>query len=189
MPITTDPLDALLAIRDGNLTARWNFYDAVGTDLANPGGIGNAASLTYSFLSAVPSYFSTSGFEAFSTAERNATREVLEVFSSVARVDFTEVAGVGTMTFGMNAQGGTAGYAYYPSFGYGYDGDNLITSVTAADLAGDVWFNSSIAWTADDFTPGGSGYGTLIHEIGHAIGLKHPFEGNHTLEASLDSLQ
>ncbi len=93
------------------------------------------------------------------------------------------------MTFGMNAQSGTSGYAYFPTFGYSYIGEKII-SVNTLDLAGDVWLNSNTTWTADDFAVGGSGYGALVHELGHALGLKHPFEatsGGYTLDASLDN--
>ena len=38
-----------------------------------------------------------------------------------------------------------------------------------------------------DFNPGGGGFYTLVHEIGHAIGLKHPFEGTPTLPTVVDS--
>lgn len=181
--------DSLLYVRDGHDTARWNFSAAVGTPVAQPGGMGEAASVTYSFLSAVPSYFSTSGFRAFTSTEQQAARDALQSWSAVARVNFQEVSGVGTMTFGMNAQSGSAGYAYTPAFGYRYDGSGLITSVTPVQTAGDVWLNSRIAWSASDFARGGDGLGTLIHEIGHALGLKHPFEsdgGGAVLDPSLD---
>jgi len=190
MTTTTDPLDALLYLRDGETTARWNFADAVGSPVSAPGGLGNAVSLSYSFLSAPPSYFPTTGFGSFSTAARDATREVLDMVSSVARVAFSEVAGVGTMTFGMNAQTGSAGYAYGPSFGYSSSGGNIV-SVTAQSVAGDVWLDSGQGWTTADFAPGGNGRGTLVHEVGHALGLKHPFEasspGGYTLDAAHDN--
>jgi len=31
-------------------------------------------------------------------------------------------------------------------------------------------------------SPGGEGYETLLHELGHLLGLKHPFEGTETLQ-------
>jgi Ca2+-binding RTX toxin-like protein len=189
MTTTTDPLDALLAVRDGYVTARWNFSDAVGSPVGNPAGIGQAVALTYGFLQAVPGYFSASGFRAFTATEAAATRDVLGAVADVARVALTEVAGVGTVTFGMSAQGGGAGgYAYQPSFSYTSSG-GTITSVTANALAGDVWLNSAAEWTAADFRPGGRGFGTLLHEVGHALGLKHPFEASangFTLDAAHD---
>jgi Ca2+-binding RTX toxin-like protein len=190
MTTTTDPLDALLYLRDGQITARWNFVDAVGSPVGAPAGLGNAVSLSYSFLAAPPPYHPTAGFASFSTAARDATRDVLEMVSSVARVSFNEVAGVGTLTFGMNAQTGSAGYAFIPAFGYSSSGGTIV-SVTAQDLAGDVWLNSSLGSAAADFAPGASRYGTLVHEVGHALGLKHPFEadspGGSTLDPALDN--
>ena len=81
MPSTTDPLDALLAIRDGHLVARWNYVDAVGSPLDATAGIGNAVTLSYSFLGAAPGYFPTTGFAAFSGAARSATSDVLGMIS------------------------------------------------------------------------------------------------------------
>ncbi|HEX7234387.1 MAG TPA: M12 family metallo-peptidase, partial [Nitrosospira sp.] len=41
--------------------------------------------------------------------------------------------------------------------------------------SGDVWFNS-FSTSADSYwTPGSYAYLTVIHEIGHALGLKHSF--------------
>lgn len=44
-------------------------------------------------------------------------------------------------------------------------------------------------WFAENSNlgPGGTGYQTLLHELGHVFGLKHPFEGNVTLPLALDS--
>jgi Ca2+-binding RTX toxin-like protein len=57
-------------------------------------------------------------------------------------------------------------------------------------LAGDVWLNGNRTWAANDFAVGGPGYGALVHELGHALGLKHPFEatpGGYILDVSLDN--
>jgi Ca2+-binding RTX toxin-like protein len=189
MPTTTDPLNALLAVRDGATTARWNFFDAVGSPADAPAGMGHAVTLSYSFLSAVPAYFATSGFRAFTAAEQAATRDVLAIVSSVARVGFTEIGGVGALTFGMNAQGSGSGYAYYPSFSYTIS-NGTIASVSAQAVAGDVWLDSGDGWAAADFARGGRGHGALLHEALHALGLKHPFESTpagYTLDAAHDN--
>jgi serralysin len=187
---TTNSLDGLLAIRNGDTTSRWNFQDAVGSSVSSPGGIGNTASLSFSFLTAFPSYFSNSGFAAFTALQKQAARDALASISDVIQVSFTEASTGGVMTFGMHAQPlGSAGFAYFPSFGYSFTSNNIITSVSVTDLAGDIWLNSSQAWTDSDFALGGSGYGTLLHEIGHALGLKHPFDGPNILDSSLDNTQ
>ena len=45
----------------------------------------------------------------------------------------------------------------------------------ASDNAGDVWLNAALLTTTlADLQPGSIGYYTLLHETGHALGLKHP---------------
>lgn len=198
---TMNPLNGLLAINDGYTTARWNFPDAVGTLAASPGGIGNAAEVDFSFLTAVPSYyasigFSTAGFARFSGAQKQAVRDVLASVADVVQLSFIERSAISDITFALNTQPtNTSGYGFFPSFGYSSSSlSGIISSVTTTGLAGDVWLNGSKSWTAADFALGGSGYGALVHEVGHALGLKHPFEesgtgSDHILDASLDNTQ
>ncbi|HEX2544404.1 MAG TPA: M10 family metallopeptidase C-terminal domain-containing protein [Ramlibacter sp.] len=192
MATTTNPLAALLAIENGFETARWNFDDAIGSSRLAPAGIGNSAVVTYSFPSAQPAYAAANGdgasFLAFDPLQVAATRQVLASIEAMVRVDFVEVAGIGQVTFGNSAQaGGQSAYAYFPDHRYTFSTTTqALLTATESDAAGDVWFNRNAAWSATDWQAGGSGYATLLHEIGHALGLKHPFEGEDVLDASYD---
>jgi len=58
---------------------------------------------------------------------------------------------------------GSQAWAYFP--------DNTSKS-------GDIWFNSSGASALNYWTPGGRSNFAVLHELGHALGLKHPFESS-----------
>lgn len=68
---------------------------------------------------------------------------------------------------------GTLAYAYYP-------GPEPFTNFEQyATEGGDVFMNFSADIIASSsFRPGSDGFLTVIHEIGHALGLKHPFDGS-----------
>lgn len=192
---TTSALNGLLYIRNGNETARWNFPEAVGSNITNPAGIGRAVELSYSLLSSVPTYYASTtidGFLALTAPQAQAARQVLASIAEVANVRFTETSSVGQLTFASSAQGtGTGGYAYTPSYAYTYYSEGTIASVTAGQPSGDVWLNHQTNWNSSDWVRGGQGYTTLLHEVGHALGLKHPFETNsvsgYVLATALDN--
>jgi Ca2+-binding RTX toxin-like protein len=131
-------------------------------------GFGTAVSLTYSFMTAAPSYASSGdklGFQAFSDAQEAAVPGILALYSEVARITFTEVPDAGNggkLRFGNNDQGSTVGYAYLPSL--------------FAPEGGDVYIAHNVPENLEKLAPGEFGYATLLHEIGHALGFKHPFE-------------
>jgi len=127
------------------------------------GMMGASATVTYSFMESVPSYYSSgevTDFSAFTDTMKAAARTALAAWANAATISFVEVDDTGDggqIRFGANYQAASSGYAYYP--------DN--------DTGGDIWIANNFSSTVDPEI-GGFGYLTYLHEIGHAIGLKHP---------------
>lgn len=53
--------------------------------------------------------------------------------------------------------------------------------------SGDVWFNALGTSATELWTPGSYTNFTIVHELGHALGLKHPFDGVVTLPTAWES--
>lgn len=67
---------------------------------------------------------------------------------------------------------GAWGYAYHPTAG-------------SSAVAGDVWIDPS--HRGESFAPETYNFQALLHELGHALGLKHPFETPNILAAEYDT--
>ncbi|WP_019905097.1 M10 family metallopeptidase [Methylobacterium sp. 77] len=142
--------------------------------------VGRPVTISYSFATTQRSDTSYPNFTAFSATEIAATREALDYIASLTGITFVETsAAAGDLQFAngdLSAFGsGVSGRATYGYTNSGIQNATVVLSNTgSSSLAGSDFVPGGI--TANDI--GGHGWGTLLHEIGHALGLKHPFEPN-----------
>lgn len=104
------------------------------------------------------------GFQPLTQLQKNAVRAALALWSNVSGLTFQEVSDTGfssgTIRFGRSSLPSTS-WAYLP---------------TNADYGGDVWFGTMGYSAPNSPVSGNYAFATFIHEIGHALGLKHPHE-------------
>jgi hypothetical protein len=176
MTTTTNPLDALVAARDGYLQARWNFPLADGTQVSSPGGFGEAVTISYSFPDTDSSSYFSGTTTQFTAEMMEATRDVLARISEVANITFREVSGAGQITFRQVPQNSPSGDAFLPWFEW-KETAGTIDYLFEPEVSGDVWMDDSQTWTAADLEPGGFAYLALLKNVGSALGLKDLSEG------------
>jgi hypothetical protein len=153
--------------------------------------------LTYSFPTAVsPGHDApdvmgagVSTFQAFDAADQQRARQALAEWADACGLLLFEVSAErGDITFswydftGSNFAG-AAGFAFFPGSAWSSFSDPYYFA--HGPVAGDVFVELAYA------EGGLPSYDLLLHEIGHALGLKHPFEafGTHTetLDPMLDN--
>lgn len=148
--------------------------------------------LHYSFMSAMPSYdpaHDEDSIQAPDAALQAAITAALQLWEDVANIDFVladdddtaPLFRFGTEVLPDPGDEFVSGYAYLPN----------ATGPNGEGVEGDVWLNRGFFGYDDSATAGFAAgtpvFATLLHEIGHALGLKHPFEPPSVLPPATDN--
>lgn len=172
-PLSGSTLDALLSNR------KWG------------GALGSPVNLTYSFpystsiTAAWASSYSDDREPSYTPSgltitERMAAETALQQWANVANISFTKVTETST-TAGDIRFAYTSAPEIFNAWGWAYYPDNYYPS------GGDIWINPGSKY--ESFGPGSYNFSSLLHELGHALGLKHPFEDGILIPSDQDSAQ
>ena len=154
---------ALLAYTS-NSNYRWNSQVKLGTQSV----------VTYSFVGsgelddvANDPYGATS-YWSFNSTQRSYFRQALAEYEEISGLIFVEIDGPAMIDV------------------FGYDGGSAAGWANYAWASAYSTGNGDLAIEGSSMAPGTYGYETILHEIGHAVGLEHPHDGDHTLADHLD---
>jgi hypothetical protein len=168
-------IDALL----GNLP-QWNYQTSGGNTLyytfSTSGGLetGNSSILS------TP--------QAFSASQQAATRGAMAYVAKLTGINFVEtsdttLAKVHFANANINGSGTTGLDSSH--YSYSYNSTQTVTKFTSSSYV--YLDNKEWAGMNANLSAGTQGYETLLHEIGHMLGLKHTFEGTIRLPSAQDN--
>ncbi len=143
-------------------------------------------------------YYNDGG--TWSASERPLLLQALKAWENVANIDFKFTTTTSSFRnaradLAITATGNdlhrfeeAAGIAFYP-FNSAFTGSLLGRSYTGnqyPNAGGDVFFDDPVTGS---YVPGNFDYFVLLHELGHALGLKHPHEQEGVFPAAVGSLR
>ncbi|MCG8432659.1 MAG: M10 family metallopeptidase, partial [Gammaproteobacteria bacterium] len=160
----------------------------------------NSTVLKYTILESAPDYYDesfvitspTTGirttvpmstFDALNSEQVAAVKDILLYIQTFTGLQFQEVndPNEADLTFGMLGWGGANPMQNAVAFG-----SNGPLTDPPPRLTGDVWFNKEVPRNLAPLQDS-RGYLTFLHEIGHALGLAHPFETSPPLPPAEDN--
>lgn len=155
----------------------WNFLTS-----------GPANTIYYTFSVSSGNEKDVTGQEAFTQAQQIATRGALDYIQQLTGIQFVETANgasaqIHLANLDIEGSNTTGLCSWIAPYTYG-TGNTLIEYKPQAYV-----YLDNFEWRAQnrDLEPGGVGYQTLLHELGHALGLKHPFEDDIHLPFAQDN--
>ena len=149
------------------------------TSWANSTGTTGSTVVTYGFRDTAATYTepgsNIASFTRLTSAEISAVNLALKLWSDVAGIQFVQVNPGGytnnaTILLGnySDSTDGAGAFALYPG------------STVASSSSGDVWLNTANGISQTNANVGTYTFQTILHELGHAIGLSHPGDYNAT---------
>jgi hypothetical protein len=139
--------------------------------------------ITFSFNSTLPNEYKnndelSNNWEELNHQQKTAIRNIVNELNKLIDIKIVETTEEGMIRFNIVEleEEGTVGFAYYPGNGIG----------------GDIFLSQEFNNTNSDYdlglNSGENGHITISHELGHALGLKHPFEGKGKLPTNEDDI-
>ncbi len=107
-----------------------------------------------------------SAAKPLTSADQGYFEQALQQWANVANINFIKVeetpSAVGDIrvAYTEDPDESTLAWSYLPS---------------NSPKSGDIWMNTKSLLNFENWTPGTISFETLLHEIGHALGFKHPF--------------
>ncbi len=133
--------------------------------------------VTYSFNETLPPEYTwpdTRDWQPLTSPVRDVVEEIMSIADGIILPDIEKISSSGEIRFNrVETDAGTSAYAYYPGSGIG--GDIFL----GLDIGTDT--------VSDNIESYGAGRSDIVHELGHALGLTHSFEGASILPASQDN--
>lgn len=133
------------------------------------------SSITYNYNTSIPTYYTsledTLGWQRVSSTVQSVINSIMSSADGLIAPSITKTNSIGNISFNtITLSGGENGHAYYPS--------------DYSNIGGDIFLSNQLS--LDEVEIGTYDFMTIIHELGHALGLKHPFEDGTTLSTSQD---
>lgn len=144
--------------------------------------------ILYTFSIATGNEAQQTGQQVFSAGQQSYTSKAIADLTKITGINFVFTADGGAAQIHFCnvdiADPGTTGLCSWRQ-SYSYTTNNDLVSYDADAYV--YLDNREYASQNTNLAPGGTGYETLLHELGHAMGLKHPFDDSIHLPAAQDS--